>query len=68
MQLPNFDPKNLLPMGLEVSKGAIICGNASAPNLLIAEFSEAQGTYGIVQVSLPSTIASRSPEFTYVVL
>ena len=39
-------------MGLEVSKGAIICGNVSTPNLLIAEFSEAQGTYGIVQVSI----------------
>ncbi|KZT72059.1 hypothetical protein DAEQUDRAFT_664662 [Daedalea quercina L-15889] len=49
LQLPNFDPKNLLPMGLEASKGAIICGNASTPNLLIAEFSEARGTYGIVQ-------------------
>ncbi|KAH9935463.1 uncharacterized protein B0H18DRAFT_1114206 [Fomitopsis serialis] len=49
LQLPNFDPKNLLPMGVEVSKGAIICGNASTPNLLIAEFSQTEGTYGIVQ-------------------
>ncbi|KAH9839543.1 uncharacterized protein C8Q71DRAFT_517238 [Rhodofomes roseus] len=49
LQLPNFDPKNLLPMGIEVSKGAIICGNASTPNLLVAEFSKAEGTYGIVQ-------------------
>lgn len=59
LQLPNFDPKNLLPMGLEVSKGAIICGNASTPNLLIAEFSEAQGTYGIVQVSLSPSPAQK---------
>lgn len=50
LQLPNFDPKNLLPMGIEATKGAIICGNASTPSLLVAEFSKVEGTYGIVQV------------------
>lgn len=49
LQLPNFDPKNLLPMGIEATKGAIICGNASTPSLLVAEFSKVEGTYGIVQ-------------------
>ncbi|PCH43678.1 hypothetical protein WOLCODRAFT_122406 [Wolfiporia cocos MD-104 SS10] len=48
-QLPQFDPKNLLPIGIEASRGAIICGNASTPNLLVAEFSKAEGTYGVVQ-------------------
>ncbi|CCM03589.1 uncharacterized protein FIBRA_05726 [Fibroporia radiculosa] len=49
LQAPNFDPKNLLPMGIEVTKGAIICGNASTPSLLVAQYSKAEGTYGIVQ-------------------
>ncbi|TFK44762.1 hypothetical protein BDQ12DRAFT_730786 [Crucibulum laeve] len=48
-QLPNLDPKDLLPLGLEATKGAIICGNASAPSLLVAEFQSADGTFGIVQ-------------------
>ncbi|KZT11041.1 uncharacterized protein LAESUDRAFT_741340 [Laetiporus sulphureus 93-53] len=48
-QLPNFDPKNLLPIGIEATKGAIICGNASIPSLLVIEFGKADCTYGIVQ-------------------
>ncbi|KAJ3826303.1 hypothetical protein F5880DRAFT_1610366 [Lentinula raphanica] len=47
-QLPNLDPKDLLPLGLHVAKGAIICGNPSTPNLLVAEFQRAEGTFGIV--------------------
>ena len=60
-QLPNLDPKDLLPFGIEVIKGAIICGNSSTPNLLVAEFQRSEGTFGIVEVryiclfvSLPS--------------
>ena len=49
-QLPNFDPKDLLPVSLEVSKGAILIGNAAAPTLLVAEFQRSEGTYGIVAV------------------
>jgi hypothetical protein len=48
-QLPNLDPKDLLPIGIEATKGAIVCGNGSTPNLLVAEFSQAEGTFGIVQ-------------------
>ncbi|RPD53525.1 hypothetical protein L227DRAFT_535889, partial [Lentinus tigrinus ALCF2SS1-6] len=48
-QMPNLDPKDLLPISLEVTKGAITIGNASTPNLLIAEFQRAEGTYGIVE-------------------
>ncbi|KAL1942384.1 hypothetical protein VTO73DRAFT_5986 [Trametes versicolor] len=47
-QMPNLDPKDLLPISLEVLKGAITIGNASTPNLLAAEFQRGEGTYGIV--------------------
>jgi hypothetical protein len=49
-QLPNIDPKDLLPLELEVSKGVIIVGNASTPNLLTAEFKKTNGTFGVVPV------------------
>ncbi|KAI1795480.1 hypothetical protein LXA43DRAFT_1178514 [Ganoderma leucocontextum] len=48
-QLPSLDPKHLLPISIEVTKGAITIGNASTPNLLVAEFRRAEGTYGIVE-------------------
>ncbi|KAH7913899.1 hypothetical protein BJ138DRAFT_527505 [Hygrophoropsis aurantiaca] len=47
-QMPYLDPKDLLPISLEGFKGAITCGNASTPNLLVAEFHRAEGTFGIV--------------------
>ncbi|KAI0342100.1 hypothetical protein BDW22DRAFT_1358216 [Trametopsis cervina] len=47
-QMPNLDPKDLLPLGIEVRKGAIIAGNESTPTLFVAEFESAEGTYGIV--------------------
>ncbi|TFK75375.1 hypothetical protein BDN72DRAFT_832240 [Pluteus cervinus] len=56
-QLPSLDPKDLLPLGLEIVKGAIICGNATTENLLVSEFQRAEGTYGIVP--------SRSPHDLY---
>ncbi|KAI3619034.1 fermentation associated protein [Moniliophthora roreri] len=48
-QLPNLDPKELLPLGIVVNKGAIICGNSSTPSLLIAEFQSATGTFGVMR-------------------
>jgi hypothetical protein len=48
-QLPNMDTKDLLPIGIEATKGAIVCGNGSTRSLLVAEFSKAEGTFGIVQ-------------------
>jgi hypothetical protein len=50
--MPVLDPKELLPLGIQVSKGAITCGNLSTPSLLVAEFSVCQGTFGITQVSV----------------
>ncbi|KAL4251310.1 hypothetical protein ABKN59_005668 [Abortiporus biennis] len=47
-QLPNLDPKELLPVSIEVSRGAITCGNASTKSLFVAEFNRASGTYGVV--------------------
>lgn len=48
-QLPSLDPKDLLPISIEVMKSAITIGNTSTPNLLIAEFRRAEGTYGVVE-------------------
>ncbi|KAJ7647262.1 hypothetical protein FB45DRAFT_987066 [Roridomyces roridus] len=48
-QLPTLDPKDLLPLGIQVIKGAIICGNPSTPNLLVTEFQRTEGMFGIVQ-------------------
>jgi hypothetical protein len=36
---------------MEIEKGAIICGNASTPSLLVTEYTKAEGTYGIVPVN-----------------
>ncbi|CAA7261639.1 unnamed protein product [Cyclocybe aegerita] len=48
LQLPNLDPKDLLPLGIDVQTGVIILGNPSTPGLLVAEFQHAFGTYGVV--------------------
>ena len=49
-QLPSLDPKDMLPLGIDIQTGAIILGNHSTQNLLVAEFRNALGTYGIVPV------------------
>ena len=49
-QMPSLDPKDLLPLGIEIRKGAIVVGNESTPTLLCADFKSAEGTYGIVPV------------------
>ncbi|KAF8906482.1 hypothetical protein CPB84DRAFT_389294 [Gymnopilus junonius] len=46
-QLPTLDPKDLLPLGIDIQTGAIVLGNPSTPNLLVAEFRDALGTFGI---------------------
>ncbi|THU95661.1 hypothetical protein K435DRAFT_829044 [Dendrothele bispora CBS 962.96] len=48
-QLPNLDPKDLLPLGIEIVKGAIVCGNPSTPSLMVAEFQRSDGTFGIIR-------------------
>ena len=49
-QLPNLDPKELMPIGIDVTKGVILCGNNSTPSLLVAEFESTNGTFGITRV------------------
>ncbi|XP_006461147.1 hypothetical protein AGABI2DRAFT_185437 [Agaricus bisporus var. bisporus H97] len=48
-QMPVLDAKDLLPLGIQVFKGAITCGNTSTPSLLATEFSVCQGTFGITR-------------------
>lgn len=50
-QMPVLDAKDLLPLGIQVFKGAITCGNTSTPSLLATEFSVCQGTFGITRAS-----------------
>lgn len=64
-QLPNLDPKDLLPFGIEVIKGAIICGNSSTPNLLVAEFQRSEGTFGIVEVRNTFNFVSYTTRLTW---
>ncbi|KAG8213869.1 hypothetical protein J3R82DRAFT_10613 [Butyriboletus roseoflavus] len=48
-QMPYLDPKDLLPISIEVFKLAIVCGNSSTPNFMVAECHRADGTFGIVR-------------------
>lgn len=59
-QLPTLNPKDLLPLGIDIQTGAIILGNPSTPNLLVAEFQDALGTFGIATVRF----SLRTPYFT----
>lgn len=49
-QLPVFEFSDFLPLSIDVANGAIVCGNASTPNLLVAEYKRAEGTFGVVPV------------------
>jgi hypothetical protein len=49
-QLPDLDVKNLLPFSFEGVNGGIVCGNMATPNILVAEFSRADGIFGTVPV------------------
>ncbi|KAF8554692.1 hypothetical protein OG21DRAFT_1508579 [Imleria badia] len=48
-QMPYLEPKDLLPISIEVFKLAIVCGNPSTPSLMVAECHRADGTFGIVR-------------------
>ena len=50
-QLPSMDSKGLFPIGIEATRGVITLGNASTPELIVADFRRADGTYGVVPVS-----------------
>lgn len=45
---PDFH--EILPIEVVTVRGAIVWGNASAPSLLVARFSQAQGSYSVVSV------------------
>lgn len=49
-QLPDLNVKDLLPLSFEGLNGGIVCGNMSTPNILVAEFSRADGSFGTVMV------------------
>jgi hypothetical protein len=49
-QLPDLDFKDLLPLSFEGLNGGIVLGNMATPNVLVGEFSRADGTFGIVPV------------------
>lgn len=51
-QMPKLDPRELLPLGIDATRGVIVLGNPSTPSLLVAEFHQADGGFGIVPVSL----------------
>ncbi|EEB91632.1 hypothetical protein MPER_09982, partial [Moniliophthora perniciosa FA553] len=46
---PQLGSKGVAPLAIVVNKGAIICGNASTPSLLVVEFQSAMGTFGVMQ-------------------
>ncbi|KAH9083360.1 hypothetical protein EDB83DRAFT_2538792 [Lactarius deliciosus] len=52
-QLPDLDFKDLLPLSFEGINGGIVLGNMSTSNILVAEFTRADGVFG--------TVPSRSP-------
>lgn len=45
-----LDPKYFLPISIELTKCATICGNSSTPSLMVVECHRAHGTFGIVRV------------------
>ncbi|KAH9985984.1 hypothetical protein BJV74DRAFT_946145 [Russula compacta] len=47
-QLPDLDVKDLLPFSFEGLNGGIVCGNMATSNILVAEFSRADGMFGTV--------------------
>lgn len=50
---PNFH--EILPIDLDVHRGAIVLGNFSTPSLLVATFLDANGSYNVVPVIILTT-------------
>jgi hypothetical protein len=57
-QLPDLDPKSLLPFSFRVQKGIITCGNTSTPSILVSEFVSADGLFGNVKVGFTCYVSS----------
>ena len=49
-QLPDLNFKDLLPFSFVGLNGGIVCGNMANSNILVAEFSRADGMFGAVPV------------------
>jgi len=48
--MPTFDLQELLPIGIEARKCAVILGNDSTPSIFIIDIQQAAGTYSATQV------------------
>jgi hypothetical protein len=55
-QLPGLDFKDLLPFSFAGLNGGIVCGNMANPNILVVEFSRADGIFGAVPVRRPAVL------------
>jgi hypothetical protein len=63
-QLPDLNVKDLLPLSFEGLNGGIVCGNMSTSNILVAEFSRADGSFGTVMVRRFSVILFLTRQLT----
>lgn len=50
-QLPSLDPKDILPLSIEITKAVIVCGNAATPSLMTIDIRQGDGVFGIIPVS-----------------
>ncbi|KZV70698.1 hypothetical protein PENSPDRAFT_752360 [Peniophora sp. CONT] len=64
-QLPDLDPKSLLPLSFYVRKGIITCGNISTPSLLVAEFTTADGAFGNLHSRSPLDLYKQVLDITF---
>jgi hypothetical protein len=51
-QLPSLDPKDVLPLSIEITKAVIVCGNAATPSLMTIDIQQGDGVFGIIPVSV----------------
>jgi hypothetical protein len=51
-QVPTFELHDLLPIGINIIRGAIVVGNDSTPTILIGDFKRADGTFGTTPVNI----------------
>jgi hypothetical protein len=48
--MPEIDFNEILPVGLQFRKGALVIGNDSTPSILIMDIAGGTGSYGVTQV------------------
>ncbi|CAE7120149.1 unnamed protein product [Rhizoctonia solani] len=49
IRMPEIDFNEILPVGLEIRKGALVIGNDSTPSILIMDINRGSGSYGVSQ-------------------